>query len=371
MRLANTSLPALFFAFVIALCVCGGYACQPQEILLGTKAQATLARTTFEQGLSLVERRKNEVTRLLVRFRNTEPGQRLIPPAGQLPTPISRAQLEALYGRYTESINGQFDVLATNTASISVEYLNGINLDFSFFSFDAQQNVSAYRITFAANTRGIDTPALDEVSGYLSDARDDLPDYTLTENAFRRRLISQFGLSFTDTTGQRVTLGFNLLQTTSTAPQESLQTITFITDDELWDAKQPEGQRWQHTRLTEFTQTAQSGRYAVTHASASYSAITPNTSLQYHSDILLSTGAAAVIGTNGLIQYTAQSGKVIHQLAGKRYLVASIAGGPIECNLTTPSNTATGTTITMAWRDSSIENLLPGNNTCQSMIKLF
>lgn len=328
----------------------------------GSAQDAVAAKAIINRGIAKAQ----EIPNLLASFRNIEPAQLIIAdPSVFPPTPVTEPQLSPHYGAYTEIAPAQFEftpIAQTQLPTISIYYLNGIDLIFSLSSYDDNQILRSFSISLSANNRDIDTPPEQEVSGIITDTREDLPDTLSTFNDFTHNLAS-VSFAYIDATGKYAHYTYRRTVTHDANPFDIKHSITLSTNTTLAETTDITNTRVSTTTSKTYVETMLSGIWAASTLLRNYS----DNEVEYETKLLLAKDGVRPIGENGSVAYyiDPKSAGVIYQENKK---VATLKGGPSNCDLLTklPSTTAP---IVLAWSDLGIWGIMPGDSLgCQVAI---
>lgn len=366
----NIYFPKLASAcFLTCLCLQSFTACKPKGIQPGDETQSAAAKTSMTAGLAEIERSKAQVYSLLGGFRDTVATQLLIPTTEQFPpTPIAESQVMPHYGTFTETSAGQFNFTPSNTDTITVEYLNGVDLVLGSMTFNDSRNLATIRMTFSFDNRGIDTPRVNEISGFLSEGRADNKDDIARLNSFDYRLASNFGLSFFDQSGAPVKLGFDFYHSVATNPAPPGPKAFVRKENRVWNPLFPKVNNWSSKSYTEYARSQVSGAYAAVNMTRTYQHVTSTDRIDYAAQVDLNYGGIQIIALEGFTVYDAGVGEVLYTADDKTVRVAKLEGTGHQCDVTAPNAAGTGGTITMNWFNNTKENIMPGFFTCPSAI---
>lgn len=342
-------------------------ACSPGgDITPGNAQQANQARASMTAGMAKMNTVKTEVLGVLARFQDAAPGQLLIPGLGEVkPAPISKTQVSALYGTYTETSAGVFSFAADAlNPEIVVEYLNGIDITYTGFSYDAANNVKRFSMGFASNQRSINTPALEEVGGFVANTREDLADNIAGLDYYDYSLISLV-FSYVDGAGVDVSYAFDFIDRIS---KPLFGTNPVRTADKRVVDIRGGFDNWGLNTLIGYRPTTVSGTYAATYMHRLYNDNVAGTKVGYKASVKLDWDGTSSIGAGGTVTYNPEAD------AGAKYTVDSVGYGVADvsgsktCDLNTGNATGLLPAVTMLWTNLNIEAVFPGHFSCQDAV---
>lgn len=348
------------------------FACSPDstELQTGDAQTASAARASMNAGLNKLTTVGAEITNTLANYRHTEPAQLLLPSTQQFPpAPVTKAALSPLYGTYVEQTAGQFNFVYNILPFITIEYLNGVDVKFSFISYDANNHFKGLAMSVSSNNRLIDTPAAEEVTISYLELRNDHGNDIPTLDAYNHTIIGD--AAYIDSSGAAKKYGFWNIQSLSTNEMTGGFRITRLSDIRVSDKtlSSTNTNNWGLNSILVYEPTAVTGTYAAKAMSRIYNDNVDGNKVVHSGLVKLDSDGITPIGTNGVVTYSPSSnGGAKYTLDGIDYGVATLAGGSRECNLNAPNQSGSGLPIIMTWTNLSFEAIMPGNYNCQTAI---
>lgn len=338
---------------------------KPQGIQPGDELQSAQARSGMDAGIAHIGSFKADVMAMVSGYRDSQPAQAILPATLQIPlNPVTNAQMQSFAGTYSQTGVGAFSFVAGASNSITIEYLNGVDLVFNLMAYNDANNLEAVRVNFSSHNRGIETPPAEEIIGYFSIARSDHTDHIASLNSYSYRFASQFGLIFTDSTGVSAKHGFDFYESIKTTSRLGGITIDSDHHDRVWNPTNLrtgsfELRTTKQYKLSEITKT-----YAALEVNRYYKDKVDGNSLDYSAQLLLDDDDGIRIGLTGYVGYLPGNSVALYTIDGETVEVAALSGGPYECNLITPTALGTGPANDMAWNNGTTEGILPGYVDC-------
>jgi hypothetical protein len=342
---------------VSVVLISGVFACAP-KFKVGTVTQASQAKADVAQGLSRLAMVKMDIAAVLSSFRDVVPAQLLIQvPSNTTPViPVTRIQLNPYYGTYNESSPGQFDFLpvVAGGGHFKVEYLNGVTADFTVARFNSREMVEYITLTVRSNTRGIDTPAAEEVDISLSLKYIDKPDHITTMNSARSEIMGH--IAYLDSMGQHVKYDVQQYSERSTRPASQNSVLLLTVEDKLVIYDKTNAPiappMWLSINKKNYVQSSVAGVWAAILMSMTYK----DADVSYVANANFDPAGVTPMGASGVVSYSGQ-GLVLFQ---NRYKVATIQGGLHECSLSKSSNPdGSGIPLVVEWVDAGSDFFLP------------
>lgn len=373
MDIRNFNKSALYGAIVSLPLLGTMHGCGPLEVLPGDAAQATTVRANIDVGIAKVAAVKSEVIAVLARFQDSSAGQLLITGAGEIrPAPITEAQVSALYGDHLESSAGVFGMTSSpSIPEINVAYLNGIDVKFSGFKFDAQNNLMKFSMDFSSNNRSINTPELDEVDGVVINRRiDSTNDIPLLDTYTYKLLTIPFMgyFAFVDSAGVDVSYKFHFANTFES--DSTATSVEMTTDDRVVEKKRG-GDSWGLNKRITYVPTALTGTYTAKSLHRTYNESVNGRKAIYLAGIKLDYDGTTPLGASGSVDYVPSSYSNVKYIVNRTaYSVASMDGGPHTCDLGTSTGSG-ALPIVFNWTNETTEGILPGQFSCQDAVLKF
>lgn len=372
-------------------------ACLPEPPISWPRAttqEVDLTKTIITRIEAEFPRINMEVSEILSRYRD-HPVAILMPEIqnladGVIPNIFTLEDTQSLFGTYIETNTGSFN-FTPGLNSVSIQYLNGVDIVIDRFQFNSGKNILAgdditvdYVVVISPNNRAITTPDSDQVTITISIRRTSSITFLFSINQNNiEELLALLRIEYVGTGGTTVNYSYSFRHSeiiTKFIPNSTVagKTKRLQRHYEQYDPISGTTPSWLLEESVNYTPSSKAGLWVA--SSMSNRLIRSEKPSNNHFIVKQSTiHLQNSLNQQDMISYSPdtyfsyvgyEDKTPLMSFGYEKYkLVAQVSGGPYQCSLQQPPSNASGTPIAFEWRDSSTEQLMPSQNfSCSTAV---
>lgn len=321
-----------------------------------TEVDAQEARMALESGKSSMQLLANQFSNAMSTAEVIQPLKWLInePPTQTIPQYYSN-EITPHYGNYVENSAGSYDFGAASDI-ITIQKRNGIKIVASNFVY-AGTRLASFRLVITPDNNGVTTPTAERINLDVTQERlaflgESLP--PLLSAGLRLTGKATFPNGSGGSASIDVRRSIGSFEDAGLFGGQSIHNGWLL---HLTDVTSGVSKTWIERRIVRHIASDQLGVWVGDIAWDNFvgNGVRYNVAILLQSKNVSSTGLS-VYNPFGAVYY-------------KQRRVASLIGGPYNCDVNKPRTIGSGTTIQLSWLDGTLQNIFPNaENTCEKTI---